>query len=62
MSPARIALAWLLSKPEVAAPIVGATRAEHLDDCLGALDVQLSEKEMSSLEELYRPHPIVGHS
>jgi aryl-alcohol dehydrogenase (NADP+) len=62
VSPARIALAWLLHKPEVTAPIVGATRVEHLDDCLGALDVQLSAEEVSSLEVLYRQHPIVGHS
>jgi len=62
VSPARIALAWLLHKPEVAAPIVGVTRAGHLSDCLGALDVRLSEEEMRFLEELYRQHPIVGHS
>jgi len=62
VSPACIALAWLLHKPEVAAPIVGVTRAGHLSDCLGALDVRLSEEEMRFLEELYRQHPIVGHS
>ena len=62
VSPARIALAWLLHKPEVTAPIVGATRPVHVDDCLGALDVQLSDEEMASLEQLYRQHPVVGHS
>jgi aryl-alcohol dehydrogenase (NADP+) len=62
VSPAQIALAWLLHKPEVTAPIVGVTRSEHLDDSLRALDVQLSGEEMRSLEELYRPHPVVGHS
>jgi 1-deoxyxylulose-5-phosphate synthase len=62
VSPARIALAWLLHKPDVTVPIVGVTRAEHLDDCLGALDVRLSDEEMRLLEALYRRHPIVGHS
>jgi aryl-alcohol dehydrogenase-like predicted oxidoreductase len=62
VSPARIALAWLLHKPEVTAPIVGATRPRQLDDCLEALDVRLSAEEMEFLEELYRQHPVVGHS
>jgi aryl-alcohol dehydrogenase (NADP+) len=62
VSPARLALAWLLHKPDVTAPIIGATRAEHLSDCLGALDVPLSDQEIASLEELYRRHRIVGHS
>jgi aryl-alcohol dehydrogenase (NADP+) len=43
-------------------PIVGMTRPEHLNDGLGALEVRLSDEEMRSLEELYRQHPIVGHS
>jgi aryl-alcohol dehydrogenase (NADP+) len=61
VSPARMALAWLLHKPEVTAPIVGVTRREHLDDSLGSLDVHLSVQDMRFLEETYRPHPIVGH-
>ncbi|MGT2950726.1 oxidoreductase [Streptococcus cuniculi] len=60
-SRAQIALAWLWKKG-VVAPIVGVTKAHYLDDYLGAFDVSLSDEEMSYLEELYLPHPIVGHS
>ncbi len=56
-----IALAWLLQKKPVTAPIVGATKISHLEDAVGALDVQLSEEEVSYLEEPYVPHAIVGH-
>lgn len=59
---ARIALAWVLAKEEVSAPIVGATRPEHLDDAIAALDVELDEAEIASLEEPYRPHSVVGFS
>jgi Predicted oxidoreductases (related to aryl-alcohol dehydrogenases) len=62
LPPARIALAWLLSRPGVTAPIVGASRMEHLDDAVASLDVSLSEEERRFLEEPYRPHPIRGHS
>jgi len=62
VAPARVALAWLLSRPGVTAPIVGASRMEHLDDALGSLDVSLSEEECRVLEEPYRPHPVLGHS
>jgi aryl-alcohol dehydrogenase-like predicted oxidoreductase len=62
VSPARIALAWLLGRPAVSAPIVGATRPLHLDDALAALDVVLSEDEVARLEAPYRPHPVLGHS
>lgn len=55
-----IALAWLLQKERVAAPIVGATKVSHLEDAVGALSVKLSEEEMAYLEELYVPHPVVG--
>lgn len=58
----RIALAWLLSKPEVTAPIVGTSKPHHLDDALAALSVKLSEDEIKHLEEPYRPHGILGHS
>ncbi len=61
VSPAQIALAWLLSKPAVAAPIIGATKLNHLDDAIAALDVQLSEEEIKQLEMPYRPHPVRGH-
>lgn len=62
VSPAQIALAWLLSKPAVSAPIVGATKIEHLDDAVAALELELSDAEISSLEAPYRPHKILGHS
>jgi aryl-alcohol dehydrogenase-like predicted oxidoreductase len=58
----QIALAWILSKPYVAAPIVGATRMDHLDQAIAALDIKLSGDEVKRLEEPYRPHPILGHS
>jgi aryl-alcohol dehydrogenase-like predicted oxidoreductase len=60
--PARIALAWLLGRPGVTAPIVGATRRGHLDDAVAAVDVTLSEEEMKRLEAPYRPRPVIGHS
>lgn len=53
-----IALAWLLQKEQVAAPIVGATKVSHLEDAVGALSVKLSEEEMAYLEEPYVPHPV----
>jgi 1-deoxyxylulose-5-phosphate synthase len=60
--PAQIALAWLLHKPGVTAPIVGATKVEHLDDALAACELELSDEEIARLEEPYRPHRIIGHS
>jgi len=60
-SPARIALAWLLHKPGVTAPIVGATKLEYLEDALAATGLALSPDEIARLEERYRPHPILGH-
>lgn len=59
---AQIALAWMLGKPHITAPIIGASKMEHLEQAIGALDIQLSEDEVSSLEEAYQPHPILGHS
>ena len=56
--PAQIALAWLLSKGVVVAPIVGASRMEHLDDALGGLEIDLSEEEIRALEEGYEPHMV----
>ena len=61
LPPARIALAWLLGKPAVTAPIVGATKLRHLEDAIAATDVTLSEEEVARLEAPYRPHPILGH-
>jgi 1-deoxyxylulose-5-phosphate synthase len=59
--PAQIALAWLLAKPAVAAPIVGATKLGHLEDAIAATGVALSEAETARLEAAYRPHPVLGH-
>jgi aryl-alcohol dehydrogenase-like predicted oxidoreductase len=59
--PARVALAWLLAKPAVTAPIVGATRLEHLEDALAALDLELTSEEIRQLEAPYRPHPVRGY-
>jgi aryl-alcohol dehydrogenase-like predicted oxidoreductase len=60
VSPAQVALAWLLHKPGVAAPIVGATKLAHLDDALAAEELALSEEEIARLEEPYVPHPVSG--
>jgi len=57
----QIALAWLLNKAHITAPIIGASRIEHLDQAIAALDIKLSEAEVKGLEEPYRPHPILGH-
>jgi aryl-alcohol dehydrogenase-like predicted oxidoreductase len=59
--PAQVALAWLLHKPGVTAPIVGATRLEHLGDALAAAELALTDEEIARLEEPYRPHPVLGH-
>jgi aryl-alcohol dehydrogenase-like predicted oxidoreductase len=61
LPPAQIALAWLLGKPGVDAPIVGATRLEHLEDAVAAAGVRLSPAEVARLEAPYQPHPILGH-
>ncbi|HEX3056383.1 MAG TPA: aldo/keto reductase [Gaiellaceae bacterium] len=58
---AQIALAWLLHKPGVTAPIVGATKLAHLEDALAAAELSLSADEVARLEEPYRPHPVLGH-
>ncbi|MGH9246881.1 MAG: aldo/keto reductase [Acidimicrobiales bacterium] len=62
LPPAQVALAWLLGKPAVSAPIVGATKAAHLEDAVAATEVTLTDEEMAHLEAAYRPHPIIGHS
>jgi aryl-alcohol dehydrogenase-like predicted oxidoreductase len=59
--PARMALAWLLHRPGVTAPIVGATRLGHLEDALAAAELTLSPEEIGRLEEPYQPHPVLGH-
>ncbi|MBC8187223.1 MAG: aldo/keto reductase [Proteobacteria bacterium] len=60
LPPAQIALAWMLAKPFVTAPIIGATKLSHLDDAISALDVVLSEQEIARLESPYAPHPVKG--
>ena len=57
---AQIALAWLLAKPVVAAPVVGATKLHHLDDAIASADVKLTADEIAALEEPYVPHAVVG--
>jgi aryl-alcohol dehydrogenase-like predicted oxidoreductase len=61
VAPAQVALAWLWHKPGVTAPIVGATKAAHLDDALAAETLRLSDDERRRLEEPYVPHAIAGH-
>ena len=61
VSSAQVALAWLLHKPAVTAPIVGATKVEHIEDAIRAEDLSLSEDEITRLEEPYVPHAISGH-
>jgi len=60
--PAQVALAWLLRKPAVTAPVVGATRPGHVADALAAAELTLSDEEVSRLEEPYVPHRVLGHS
>jgi aryl-alcohol dehydrogenase-like predicted oxidoreductase len=60
--PAQVALAWLLHKPGVTAPIVGASKLSHLDDAVAAVEVSLSDDEVKLLEQPYQPHPVRGHS
>jgi 1-deoxyxylulose-5-phosphate synthase len=56
----QIALAWMLHQPGIFAPIIGATKPHHLDEAVKALQVNLNREEIAVLEELYRPHPILG--
>ena len=57
---AQVALAWMLHKPGITAPIVGASKSSHLDDAVAALSVGLTPAEMHALEEPYVPHPVAG--
>ncbi len=59
---AQVALAWMLSKPVITAPIIGATKPHHLDDAVAAISVQLSPDEIRYLEQAYQPHPILGYA
>jgi len=62
VKPTQIALAWHLNKPEITAPIIGATKPHHLPEAVAALDIRLTDEECKYLEEPYVPHPILGHS
>jgi 1-deoxyxylulose-5-phosphate synthase len=62
VSGSQVALAWLLNKPHITSPIIGATKMDHLEQAIAALDIQLSDDEVKRLEEPYKPHPIRGHS
>lgn len=57
---AQVALAWILSKPGITAPIIGASKPGHLEDAVKALEVKLTSDEVRQLEELYLPHPVLG--
>lgn len=58
----QVALAWMLNKPHITSPIIGATKMDHLEQAIAALDIQLSDEEIKRLEEPYKPHPVLGHS
>ena len=58
----QIALAWLLDKPHIAAPIIGSSKIEHLDQAIAAVEIKLTEDEVKLLETSYQPHPVLGHS
>jgi aryl-alcohol dehydrogenase-like predicted oxidoreductase len=60
VSPAETALAWLLSRPGVTAPIIGATKPEHLDTAVKAVDLTLTDPEIQALEAPYQPHAVRG--
>ncbi|MFQ6126560.1 MAG: aldo/keto reductase [Candidatus Heimdallarchaeota archaeon] len=62
VNPAQIALAWLFHKEYITAPILGATRVEHVEEAVEALGLKLSSTDMERLEEPYKPHPILGHN
>jgi aryl-alcohol dehydrogenase (NADP+) len=59
---AQVALAWVLSRPGISAPIVGASKPYQLEDALAAMSIELTAEEIAKLEEPYEPHPVLGHS
>jgi aryl-alcohol dehydrogenase (NADP+) len=59
--PAQVALAWLLSKSQVTAPIVGASKPHHLQDAIAAVGLKLTQEEVDKVESVYVPHPVLGH-
>ncbi|MCK7483343.1 MAG: aldo/keto reductase [Candidatus Moduliflexus flocculans] len=58
----QIALAWMLNKPHITAPIIGATKMDHLEQAIAALEIKLADDEVKRLEEPYKPHRSRGHS
>ncbi len=62
VKPAQVALAWLLAQPGVAAPIVGASKVEYLDDLAAAVELRLTDEELARLEGPYQPHSVLGHT
>jgi aryl-alcohol dehydrogenase (NADP+) len=62
VSNAEVALAWLLAQPGVTAPIVGASKLEHIDTAVKAVELRLSKDETTALGKAYVPHPVLGHS
>ena len=60
--PAQVALAWMLEKPGITSPIIGATKPHHLEDAVKALELKLAPEEIARLEEPYKPHPVLGFS
>jgi aryl-alcohol dehydrogenase-like predicted oxidoreductase len=62
VKPTQIALAWLLAKPGVTSPIIGASKLPHLDDAVAAVDLRLDPEELTFLEEPYQPHVVLGHT
>jgi aryl-alcohol dehydrogenase (NADP+) len=62
VKPAQVALAWMLQKPWISAPIIGASKMYQLDEAIAAIDISLTADEMKALESPYVPHPVLGHS
>jgi len=62
VAPMQVALAWILRQPGITAPIIGASKMDHLDQAVAALDIRLDEEECRFLEEPYQPHRVLGHS
>ena len=61
VQPAQVALAWLMSRPGITAPVIGASKPHHLDDAVASLSLALTSEEAAKLEAPYRPRPVVGH-
>ena len=61
VTPIQIALAWILSKPGMTAPVIGASKSHHLPDAIAALEVKLSDADIKTLEEPYQPDAVMGH-